>query len=159
KNMQNAQLITEGIITMKQIFCVLLITFIFLSGCIDQKELKTIGNGEYWRIQMSYNVTSDHTEENGSITYKGDDKIKRFYFEFQYPDGFGSELSGERNEIDDNKTTFNIGRSIEIDPEFPSDTEYLKQSLNNTTVLVEWETNSGEKFKEVIELKEGSMAQ
>ncbi len=131
---------------------VLLLTILLITGCANQTDIKARGEGDYWQIEMKYVLANDSQEDSGTIRYNGNEPLKHLRYEFNYPSELGIGHSGEWSGIESERKLFNTGRSSEINPSYPLDNDKFIDAINNTTVLIIWETETGEEYEEIISL-------
>ncbi|WP_277586603.1 hypothetical protein [Psychrobacillus antarcticus] len=124
---------------------IILFTIIVLTACSNQETIKANGEGEYWKANITYEVTDSHLSDRGGIEYTGDEDLLYVSYSLVTDEG---GLSGEI-EPQKGQTAISFGMGGGNNP--PAiDAAII--SLNHAYVEIEWHTTTGE-YKEKVELK------
>ena len=131
---------------MYRIRILFLIVFVLLTGCFKQETVRGIGEGEFWKAHVVYEVTDSNLYDSGGIEYTGDEVL--IYVTYTVITGDGGSLNGEFYP-QENQTAESFGTTITNHP--PTKDEAII-SLNHSYIEIKWQTNTGE-YEEKINLK------
>lgn len=123
-----------------------LIVFFLLTGCSKQETIRAIGEGEYWKAHVIYEVTNSELYDRGGIDYTGDEELN--YVTYTVITDDNVSLNGEFYP-QENQTAESFGTTITNHP--PSKDEAII-ALNHSYIEIKWRTNTGE-YEEKINLK------
>ncbi|AIF45256.1 hypothetical protein [Virgibacillus sp. SK37] len=130
----------------KLISTFVLLILLFSVGCSGQKVINVQGESQNWSSRIAYEIGEHEQIGKGKMEYTGSEQLKSLSYEINYPETFSVGGSGDRSNIKEDETTFQLTISLPDD-----NVDMLPDKVGDILITVMWETIAGESFEETIE--------
>lgn len=128
-----------------RILLVFLFTVILLAACSNQKTIFGTGEGDFWKVHVTYELTDSELYDRGGIEYTGDEQLLYVNYSLVTDEGgSGGEVEPQEDQI-----AISFGTSMSNNP--PT-VENATISLNHAYIEIKWRTNTGE-YEEKVNVK------
>lgn len=124
-----------------KILMVLLLT-LFLVGCNSSETIKSSGESDNWKANITYIVNNDGMNEYSNIEYLGNEEIKEISYSIVTVSG---EESGE---VELEKNQKNISLGLYYTNTIISKTEAIKV-LDDAYIEISWSTKNKQKTEKI----------
>lgn len=130
----------------KLISTFVLLTLLFTVGCSGQKVINVQGESQNWSSRIAYEIGEHEQIGKGKMEYTGSEQLINLSYDINYPETFSVGGSGNRRNIKEEETTFQLSVSLPDD-----NVDVLPDKVEDITITVMWETVADESFEETIE--------
>lgn len=119
-----------------------LLLILFLVGCNSSETIKSSGESDNWKANMTYIVDNDGMNEYSNIEYLGNEEITEISYSIV-------TVSGEENgEVELEKNQKNISLGLYYTNTIISKAEAIKV-LDDAYIEISWSTNNKQKTEKI----------